>query len=63
MVGGNSSFIGYLIGSFNTLKIYRLYLSFNRAIAGIEAASLINSPIDVVFRALIIDLTYLFISR
>jgi hypothetical protein len=62
-VGGNSSFIGCPIGSFNALKAYRLYLSSSKGTAGVRAASLISSPIDVVFRAPVIDLAYLFMSR
>jgi hypothetical protein len=63
MISSNSSFIGCSIGSFNTLKAYRLYLSSSRGIAGVRAASLISSPIGVVFRAPVIDLACLFISR
>jgi hypothetical protein len=57
------SFIGYFIGSFNTFKVYRLCLSSNRGIAGIRAASLISGLIGIIFRAPVIDLAYLFISR
>jgi hypothetical protein len=62
-VGSNSSFIGYPIGSFNVFKVYRLCLSSSKGTAGIRAASLISGPIGVIFRAPVIDLTYLFISR
>jgi hypothetical protein len=62
-MGGNSSFIGYPIGSFNTFKVYRLYLFFSRGIVGVRAASLVSGPIDIIFRAPVIDLAYLFISR
>jgi hypothetical protein len=47
----------------DTLKVYRLCLSFNRGIAGVRAASLISGPIGIVFRAPVIDLACLFISR
>jgi hypothetical protein len=62
-VGGNSSFIGCPIGSFNALKVYRLCLSSSKGTAGVRAASLISGPIGVVFRALVIDLACLFMSR
>jgi hypothetical protein len=63
MVGGSSSFIGYLIGSFNTFKVYRFCLSSSKDTAGVRAASLISGPIDIIFRAPVIDLACLFISR
>jgi hypothetical protein len=63
MVSGSSSFIGYPIGSFNTLKVYRFYLFFSKDTVGVKAASLISSPIDIIFRAPVIDLICLFISR
>jgi hypothetical protein len=62
-VGSNSSFIGCLIGSFNAFKVYRLCLSFSKGTAGVRAAFLISSPIGVIFRAPVIDLAYLFMSR
>jgi hypothetical protein len=62
-VGGNSSFIGCFIGSFNALKTYRLCLSSSKGTAGIRAASLISGSIGVIFRAPVINLACLFMSR
>ena len=62
MINGNKSLIGCFIGSFKVLSVELRYLFSNNSTAGFKAASLINSPIDNIFKAPIIDLTYLFIS-
>jgi hypothetical protein len=63
MMGDNNSLIGCFIDSLITFKAYRLCLSFSRGTAGVKAASLTSGPIGVIFKAPVIDLACLFISR
>ena len=63
MVNSNKSLIECSIDSFNAFKAYRRCLSSNKDIARVKAVSLTSNSIDVVFKAPIIDLACLFMSR